>query len=157
MLPWGRKSMYGPLVEPHTHTPRTPHPHQTNPYIDFLPLFQSGALHGHGLAQDLPHQLKLVCPLTQTRRSELVAPWLTNSLIRALVAWVPSPLTPSHPYPCFLLLHSRLIFIVKALDPKHHKFQIVTIEVEWLGWSESSVGRSRVEVVGCIVFHRGTV
>ena len=70
MLPWGRKSMYGPLLDPQP----SPHTHQTNPYIDFLPLFQRGALHGHGLAQDLLHQLKLLCPLTQTRRSELVAP-----------------------------------------------------------------------------------
>jgi len=70
MLPWGRKSMYGPLLDPQP----SPHTHQTNPYIDFLPLFQRGALHGHALAQDLLHQLKLLCPLTQTRRSELVAP-----------------------------------------------------------------------------------
>ena len=109
MLPWGRKSMYGPLLDPQP----SPHSHQTNPYIDFLPLFQRGALLGHGLAQDLLHQLKLLCPLTQTRRSELVAPWLTNSLIRALVAWVPHH-SPPHPPP-FFHLHTHLIHIVKGL------------------------------------------
>ena len=90
-----------PLLDP----PHLP-PHQNNPCIDFLLLFQSGALHCHGLAQDLLHQLKLLCPLTKTRRSELVAPGITNSLIRAFVAWVPHqqihsppPLSPlSHHY-----------------------------------------------------------
>ena len=42
--------------------------------------------------------------LTRTRRSELVPPWLTNSLIRALVAWLPPP------------YHHHLIIIIPFID-----------------------------------------
>ena len=109
-----------PLLDP----PHLP-PHQNNPCIDFLLLFQSGALHCHGLAQDLLHQLKLLCPLTQTRRSELVAPWLTNSLIRALVAWV-SHHSPPHPPPPFHLHEYSPPSHRKGLHAKRCKCQITT-------------------------------